>query len=215
MFQIEVVWPHLARLAEGAVTTFTLSIAAIAVGCPLGLALCWARRAGGIVSRLAAVYIGFFRGTPLLVQLLILFYIPPVVGLEISSFTAAFLGLTLNTTAFQAEIYRAGYLAIAPGQTEAARVLGLTRWSVQRYILVPQVLRLTMPALTNEAVDILKNSALVSVIAVTDLLRVGQQVVATTYRPLEIYVAAAAFYFLMTGAIAAAGRLAERRLRPG
>lgn len=211
MFDISVIWPHLDRLAEGAATTFLLSLAAIAAGCPLGLALCRARRAGGAVSRLVGTYIGLFRGTPLLVQLLVLFYVPPALGVDVPPFMAAFLGLTLNTAAFQAEIYRAGYQAIPPGHAEAARVLGLTPGAVERYILIPQVLRLTMPALTNEAIDILKNSALVSVIAVTDLLRVGQQVVATTYRPLEVYVAAAVFYFLMTSLIALAGRAAERR----
>ncbi|WP_046866737.1 amino acid ABC transporter permease [Microvirga massiliensis] len=211
MFDFTSAWQHFDRLAVGAVTTFTLSLTAILVGCPLGLALYAAKRAGGLPTRLAAGYISFFRGTPLLVQLLVLFYVPPALGIPVSSFAAAFLGLTLNTAAFQAEIYRAGYQSLPKGQTEAARALGLSGWQTHRLVLLPQVLRLTLPALTNEAVDILKNSALVSVIAVTDLLRIGQQVTAVTYRPLEVYITVAILYFVLTSLIGFAGRLAEQR----
>jgi len=139
--------------------------------------------------------------------------VPPALGLPVSSLVAAFLGLTLNTAAFQAEIYRAGYQSLPKGQAEAASALGLSRWQIHRLVLLPQVLRLTLPALTNEAVDILKNSALVSVIAVTDLLRVGQQVTAVTYRPLEVYIAVAALYLILTSLIGLAGRFAESRFK--
>jgi polar amino acid transport system permease protein len=213
MFDFVTALSYVDQLATGAVTTFTLSLAAIFVGCPLGFALYSAKRSGGLLARFAVTYISFFRGTPLLVQLLILFYVPPALGLPVSSLVAAFLGLTLNTAAFQAEIYRAGYQSLPKGQAEAASALGLSRWQIHRLVLLPQVLRLTLPALTNEAVDILKNSALVSVIAVTDLLRVGQQVTAVTYRPLEVYIAVAALYLILTSLIGLAGRFAESRFK--
>jgi polar amino acid transport system permease protein len=126
---------------------------------------------------------------------------------------AALLGLSLNTAAFQAEIYRGGYASISPGQVEAARVLGIARWQIDFHILIPQVLRLTTPALVNEAIDVLKSSALISVIAVADLLRVSQQIVAVTYRPLELYVVTAGIYLILTSCIALFGHLAERRLK--
>ncbi len=204
--------PHLGRLVQGAGITAALSLAAILAGAPLGMGVCALRRRGGVPGRLARGYISLFRGTPLLVQLLVLFYVPGVLRIGMTPLSAALLGLALNTAAFQAEIYRAGFEALPRGQAEAARALGLRPWQQARLVLLPQVIRLVLPNLTSEAVDILKNSALVSVIAVTDLLRVGQQVTAVTYRPLEAYLAVAALYWILTSALGLAGHAAERRL---
>jgi len=204
--------PHLRRLVEGAGITGALSLAAILAGAPLGLVVCVMRQRGGVPGRLARAYISLFRGTPLLVQLLVLFYVPGALRISLTPLSAALLGLALNTAAFQAEIYRAGFEAVPRGQAEAARALGLQAWQRTRLVLLPQVVRLVLPNLTNEAVDILKNSALVSVIAVTDLLRVGQQVTAVTYRPLEAYLAVAALYWMLTSALSLTGHAAERRL---
>jgi len=204
--------PHLRRLVEGAGITGALSLAAILAGAPLGLVICAMRQRGGVAGRLARAYISLFRGTPLLVQLLVLFYVPGALRISLTPLSAALLGLALNTAAFQAEIYRAGFEAVPRGQAEAARALGLHAWQQTRLVLLPQVVRLVLPNLTNEAVDILKNSALVSVIAVTDLLRVGQQVTAVTYRPLEAYLAVAALYWMLTSALSLTGHAAERRL---
>lgn len=212
MFHPLAAWSHLDQLAIGAATTVILSLSSIVIGCPLGLALYAGRSATRLGARLVAGYISFFRGTPLLVQLIVLFYVPPTLGIPLSPWQAAFLGLTFNTAAFQSEIYRGGFQSLPRGQSEAAIALGLARWPVYRLVLLPQVFRLTLPSLTNEAIDILKNSALVSVIAVTDLLRVGQQITATTYRPLEIYLAVAVIYYLLTGSLGLLGSAAERRL---
>ncbi len=200
---------------QGAGITAALSLAAIFAGAPLGLCVCALRLRGGGRGRLAQSYISLFRGTPLLVQLLILFYVPGALGISITPLSAALLGLALNTAAFQAEIYRAGFEAVPRGQAEAAQALGLRAWQRTRLVLLPQVVRLVLPNLTSEAVDILKNSALVSVIAVTDLLRVGQQVSAVTYRPLEAYLAVAALYWVLTSALTLVGHAAERRLATG
>ncbi len=212
LFDFAGLLPHLRRLVEGAGITAALSLAAILAGAPLGLAVCAMRQRGGVPGRLARAYISLFRGTPLLVQLLVLFYVPGALRISLAPLTAALLGLALNTAAFQAEIYRAGFEAVPRGQAEAARALGLRAWQRTRLVLLPQVIRLVLPNLTNEAVDILKNSALVSVIAVTDLLRVGQQVTAVTYRPLEAYLAVAALYWMLTSALSLTGHAAERQL---
>ncbi len=124
----------------------------------------------------------------------------------------AILALTLNTVAFQAEIFRGGLLAIPPGQLEAARMVGIRKWAARQHILVPQILRLVIPSLVNETISILKNSSLVSVIAVTELMRVSQQIVATTYRSFEIYIAAAIIYIVINFLLSLVGRMAEQRL---
>jgi len=204
--------PHLGRLLQGAGITAAVSLTAILIGAPLGMGVCALRRLGGLPGRLARGYISLFRGTPLLVQLLVLFYVPGALGVSMTPLSAALLGLALNTAAFQAEIYRAGFEALPPGQVEAARALGLHTWQRNLLVLLPQVVRLVLPNLTSEAVDILKNSALISVIAVTDLLRIGQQITAVTYRPLEAYLAVAALYWVLTSALGFAGYAAERRL---
>jgi polar amino acid transport system permease protein len=214
VFDFSVIPAHFPQLLKGAGTTLLISLVAMVCGGILGHLICTIRVSQSRLARsVGRAYISFFRGTPLLVQLLVVFYVPSGFGVEMAPLPAALLGLTLNTAAFQAEIYRGGYASIPRGHVDAARVLGLMRWQIDFYILVPQVLRLTMPSLVNEAIDVLKSSALISVIAVTELLRVSQQLVAVTYRPLELYVVAAGFYLILTSCIAFFGHLAERRLR--
>lgn len=215
MFDLSAVVPHLAPLAAGAGVTAALSLVALLAGMPAGLALCALRASGRPGKWFVTGYVSLLRGTPLLVQLLVLFYVPAAAGFPLPPPGAAVLALALNTAAFQSEIYRAGFQALPRGQDEAARALGLRPWPRLRLVLLPQVLRLVLPALTNEAVDLLKGSALVSVIAVTELLRVGQQITALTYRPLETYTAVAVFYWLLTAALSLGGRALEHRLSRG
>ncbi|RUX43816.1 ABC transporter permease subunit [Mesorhizobium sp. M7A.F.Ca.US.014.04.1.1] len=139
-------------------------------------------------------------------------YLLPLNGINVAPILAAIIALTLNTIAFQAEIFRGGLLAIPRGQLEAARMVGIRKWAARQHILVPQILRLVIPSLVNETISILKNSSLVSVIAVTELMRVSQQIVATTYRPFEIYIAAAIIYIVINFLLSLLGRMAEQRL---
>jgi polar amino acid transport system permease protein len=197
----------------GAVTTVTISAVAIGIGAVLGLLL-----ALGLVSKnrvlrsLSGAYRSFWRGTPLLVQLLMMFYLLPQVGLEVTPLVAALIALSLNTAAFQGEIYRAGLAAIPRGQIEAARMLGIGRWRARLAIEVPQMFRLVLPALVNETIAIVKNSSLVSVIAVTELMRRSQQLAATTFKPLEVYMIAGIMFLLINLVLARLGAAAERRL---
>lgn len=197
----------------GAATTVTISAVAIGIGAVLGLLL-----ALGLVSRnavlrnLSGAYRSFWRGTPLLVQLLMMFYLLPQIGLEVTPLIAALIALSLNTAAFQGEIYRAGLAAIPRGQIEAARMLGIGRWRARLAIEVPQMFRLVLPALVNETIAIVKNSSLVSVIAVTELMRRSQQLAATTFKPLEVYVIAGIMFLLINLVLARLGAMAERRL---
>jgi len=200
----------------GAGMTVLVAGVAIILGMPLGLILCFGVTSPNRwISRLSRIYQSVWRGTPILVQLLIIYYLLPLLGINVPPVLAAILALTLNTVAFQAEIFRGGLQAIPPGQLEAARMVGIRKWAARYHILVPQIFRLVIPSLVNETISILKNSSLVSVIAVTELMRVSQQIVATTYRPFEIYIAAGIIYIVINFLLSLAGRSAEWRLARG
>ena len=161
---------------------------------------------------IAGVYRSFWRGTPLLVQLFIVFFLLPKIGVDVSPVMAAIIALTMNTAAFQAEIYRGGLMTIPKGQIEAARMLGIRTVALRQRILIPQMLQLVMPSLTNETISILKNSSLISVIAVTELMRTSQQIAAVNFRPLETYLVAGVIYILLNACLAWAGTQFERKL---
>ncbi|MDE0147606.1 MAG: amino acid ABC transporter permease [Rhodospirillaceae bacterium] len=203
---------HYNAFLAGAVMTAVVSAVCIAAGMILGLWLSF-----GLISqnrpirRASAAYRSFWRGTPILVQLLIVFYLLPTIGVDVPPIAAAIIALTMNTAAFQAEIFRGGLLSIPSGQVEAARMLGIGILSIRIRILIPQMMRLVLPALINETISILKNSSLISVIAVTELMRTSQQVVSVTYRPLETYMIAAVIYLAMNLVLARAGSWFEKR----
>ena len=192
--------------------TAGISAVSIAAGMVLGLGLSFGLISRNrLIRRASVVYRSVWRGTPILVQLLIVFYLLPTIGLDVPSIAAALIALTMNTAAFQAEIFRGGLLSIPPGQAEAARMLGIGVLAVKVRILIPQMMRLVLPALINETISILKNSSLISVIAVTELMRTGQHVVSVTYRPLEVYMIVAVIYLAMNLVLARAGAYFEGR----
>ncbi|MDQ1184459.1 amino acid ABC transporter permease [Agrobacterium larrymoorei] len=203
------IWP---ALLDGLTITLTISLTALLFGAPLALLLAAAARGGRWTRIPAGFYLSFWRGTPILVQLLITFYILPFLGLELEPIVAATLALALNTAAFQSEIYRAGLQAIPKGEIEAAKMLGLTPFAIFLNIEVPQAVRAMLPALVGEMQALVKNSSLVSVIAVTDLTRRAQQVASSTFRPLDAYASALVLYVTVGILIAALGLMIERRL---
>lgn len=206
------VWP---ALLDGLFTTVTVSFSALLLGMPLAVLLAAASRGGRRPRAAAGLYVSFWRGTPILVQLLVVFYLLPFLGLELEPPVAAALALALNTAAFQSEIYRAGLLAVPRGQIEAAEMLGLTTAQTFLRIEVPQAVRTMLPALVGEMQALVKNSSLVSVIAVMDVTRRAQQVAASTFRPLEAYASALLLYVAIGAALAGIGLLMERRLTQG
>jgi polar amino acid transport system permease protein len=210
---IDILLSNYGVFAGGLGVTLVLSATAIVLGAGLGLLVAFALRARRLPLRFfARVYRSFWRGTPILVQLLLIFYLLPALGFRVDPMTAAILALTLNSAAFQGEIYRAGLAALPRGQIEAARILGIGRWRARMVIEIPQMARLVMPALVNEAIAIVKNSSLVSVIAVTELMRRSQQIAATTFQPLDVYLIAGAIYLAVNLVLARIGVAAERRL---
>ena len=210
-------WPY---LLQGAATTVSVSLVGIALGLVIGTAVCVARVSGQsatarLAARAGALYVSFFRGVPLLVQLLLIYYLLPVVGLNVPALVAAVAGLSLSSGAYQAEILRGALNAVPRGQTEASLAFGFAPRDIWRRILLPQALRIALPPLINEFILLLKASSLISVVGIAELTRVGMNIASSTYRPLEAYVAAGALYLAINLCLAAIGTLAERRVGAG
>jgi polar amino acid transport system permease protein len=204
---------YLPQLLDGALTTLVLSSVAVCCGFFVGVFVYTMSVSDSRLMRATArVYVSVLRGTPVLAQLLVFYYVPSALGLELPGLAAAVIGLSLNTGAYQSQILGAGFRSIAPGQIEAASTFNLTRRQTLWHIEVPQVVRATLPALVSEMIDIVKASAVVSVISVTDLMRVGQQLSSSTYRPLEVYAMAAVFYLAITSLLAGAGHVYSLRV---
>ena len=196
--------------------TVAISAASIAIGLVLGLAVCAAKLSPAPWLRgPATMFVSFFRGVPLLVQLLLIYNLLPVLGIAVPSVVAALIGLSLCTAAYQAENLRGGFMSVPRGLLEAADMVGLSGWQQFRRIRAPIALRLTVPALVNEAILILKASSLISVVGVVELTRTAQNLSASTYRPLLFYSVAGGLYLAINWTVAAGGALSEHAMRRG
>jgi polar amino acid transport system permease protein len=160
---------------------------------------------------LATTYVEVIRGTPLLVQIFIFYFFFGTV-LELSPFTAGVAALAVFTGAYVAEIIRAGIEAVPRGQMEAARSLGMSTAQAMRLVILPQALRKTLPPLAGQFISLIKDSSLVSIIAITDLSKAGREVVSSTFSPFEVWFTVALMYLALTGALSLLVRRLERRL---
>ncbi len=189
----------LPSLLRGAVVTITVSLLAFGLALIFGLATGIAR-----ISRIAplravaAFYIQFIRGTPLLLQLFFIYYVLPYAGIVLTPFVSGALGLTLNYAAYMAEVFRSGIQAIPKGQWEAGSSVGMSRRLLMQRIILPQAIRIIVPSLGNFFVSIFKDSALVSVITMRDLMFSGQLLASATYKHFEIFTMVAVIYFLIS-----------------
>jgi len=203
-------------LLEGAVTTLWLTAASLSAGLLLGIGLAVMRLSGNpFLSGIAAFYCWVFRGTPLLVQLLIIYTGLPLFGLRFSVVQAALLGLALNEAAYLSETVRAGILAVARGQREAALALGLRRLQVFRLVIWPQALRIIIPPLGNSVNGLLKTTSVASVISMEELLRRTQILIQERFLVLELFMVAALYYLAMTTAWDFVQRRLEKRYGRG
>jgi polar amino acid transport system permease protein len=203
-------------LLRGAGMTIAVAFTGNALGLMIGLIVCMMRLSlVKLIRAVAAVYVSVFRGIPLLVQLLIVYYFLPSIGLDLPSFVAAFIGLGICSAAYQAENLRGGFLIIPRGQIDAAYAFGYTPFQTKLHVLIPQALRASAPAVMNEIILILKASSLVSVVGVADLTRASQNIVARNLQPIEWYAAAGLIYLLINLVLAHLGRVGERRLNLG
>jgi polar amino acid transport system permease protein len=202
-------------LLQASIYTVTISVVSILIGFSIAILLSGILLSGrSLFVRPAQIFISFFRGVPLLVQLLLIYNLLPGIGINVPSIVAAVIGLSLCTAAYQAENLRGGFASVPLGLVESAEMVGLTPRQIFRRIKVPIALRLTFPALVNEAILILKASSLVSVVGIVELTRMAQDLAGSTFLPLQLFASAGLIYLVINWLVALAGNLIENRL-PG
>ncbi len=200
-------------MATGAGYTLMFAIAAMVGGLAIGFPVALMRMANTRLLRWpASIYVSAMRGTPLLVQIFVIYYGLPSIGIEFAPLTAGVLALSLNSGAYLSESLRGAIASIGSGQWRASFSLGLGYWQTLQYVVLPQALRVAVPSMSNTLISLIKDTSLVSVITVTELMLATKEVIATTFRPLPLYIAAAAVYWIMSLAFEALQRRAETRL---
>jgi len=211
------VWQGWSALLQGALVTVELTACALLLGCVLGLLVGIGRlnpKRRWLYS-VCTAYVAVIRGTPLLVQLFILFFGLPHFGILLPAFLCGVLGMGVYSGAYVSEIVRGAIQSIDRGQTLAAESLGMTPAVAMRQVILPQAIVRMIPPLGNEFIALIKNSALVSLLTIHDVMHEGQKIISVSYRSLEVYLAIALVYFVLTGAVTLVLRYFEQRLRQG
>ncbi len=213
MFDWAIIVKYLPILSEAALLTLYISIISLVLGLVFGLAAALARLSRNpVFYAIGSFYIWLIRSTPLLVQLFLIYYGLPQFGLDLSPFVSGVLGLALNVGAYNAETIRGGIQSISHGQTEAALSIGMSHAQTMRRIILPQAIRNIIPPLGNNFIILIKDTSLVSTITLVELTMKTQQLVGTTYKPFELYLAATILYAVMTTATAMILRVVEKRM---
>lgn len=216
-FDFSLVTQSLPLLLAGALVTLKITAMAVGLGMVFGLiAAVGALSRNRVLHYAARTYVNFIRGTPLLVQIFILYFaLPVILGMRIDPFTAAVAACSINSGAYVAEIFRAGIQSISIGQSRAALSLGMTPRQTMCYVVLPQAFKRVIPPLGNEFIAMLKDSSLVSVIGFEELTRKGQLIIADTYGSVEIWSTVALLYLAMTFTISQIVAYMEKRFRTG
>lgn len=210
---IDVIIKTLPILLKGSIMTVELTVITLVLGTVLGILFALMRLSSNVVlSQISNFYTWIMRGTPMLLQLFFFYYGLPSAGIKLSPFQAAIIGLGLNSGAYMAEIIRGGILSIDKGQFEAAKALGFSYSETMRKIILPQTFKVIIPPVGNEFITILKDTSLVSTIAMVELMRTAQQMYASTFRPIEIFFTAAVLYLLMTTVFTTIFSIYEKKL---
>jgi len=211
------VWAGWPMLMRGAFETVQVTAVSLLLGCVLGLLVGIGRLnpARRVVYGFCTAYVAVIRGTPLLVQLFILFFGLPQFGILLPAFFCGVLGMGIYSGAYVSEIVRGAIQSVDRGQMEAARSIGLSSAQAMRAVILPQAVVRMIPPLGNEFIALIKNSALVSLLTIHDLMHEGQKIISVSYRSLEVYLAIAVVYFVLTGLTSLALRHIEQRLRAG
>jgi polar amino acid transport system permease protein len=210
-------WEWLPKMASGLVLTVEVTATCIAIGAVLGILLALGRVYGRRpVSLPCSLFIQFFRGTPLLVQLLIVYYGFPNWGIRLSPFVSGILALGLNTAAYQAEYFRGAIQSVKRGQMLAARSLGMSLPQAIRHVILPQALRLVIPSWSNELILMLKSSSIVYLVTILDIMGQSMKIAARYFNYLDVYLVAALFYLALVLVVSLLLRMLEHRVRiPG
>ena len=200
-------------MLTGAGYTLLFAVASMLGGLVLGFPAAVLRMSPWALLRWpAALYVSMIRGTPLLVQIFVIYYGLPSIGIEFTPVTAGVLALSLNAGAYLSESLRGAIASISQGQWRASFSLGLGYWQTLSYVVMPQALRVAVPSMSNTLISLIKDTSLVSVITMTELMLSTKEVIATTFRPLPLYIAAAGIYWCLSLAFESLQRRAEQRL---
>jgi cystine transport system permease protein len=200
-------------LPTALLVTLGLGLGSFATGSMIGLAITLARLSPVRLVRYAAVaYVSIFRGTPLLIQILLIYFGLPQLGIVIEPIPSAFVAFSLNVASYLSENFRAGILGVDRGQREAAHALSMSYAQTMRRIVLPQAARIAMPAVGNRMVALMKDTSLASTITVVELTRVAESVGSSTFRYVEMFVIVAAIYWLINTTLSGGQELLERRL---
>ena len=215
MFDFQLIIDSLPLLFQGACVTVQITAISVGLGLFFGLFIGIAQISRVAIFRVPAkIYVDFLRGTPLLVQIFMIYFaLPMLIGTRIDPLIAAIVACSINSSAYIAEIFRAGIQSIDKGQMEAGRSLGLNWSQTMRFIIIPQAFKRIIPPLGNEFIAMLKDSSLVSVIGFEELTRQGQLVIASTYGAMEIWTAVALIYLIMTMPITRLVAYLEKRFK--
>lgn len=213
-FWLQLMWESLGPLLWAALKfTAPLTLISFVLGLSLGLATALVRMfAPGPFALLARFYVWIFRGTPLLVQLFLIFYGLPSAGIVLDAFTAAVIGFTLNVGAYTSEIIRAVIASVPRGQWEASYSIGMNWFDTMRRTVLPQAARTAVPPLSNTFISLVKDTSLAAAITVPELFQQAQRIVAVTYEPLILYVQAALIYLLLSSVLSSLQAWLEKRL---
>jgi polar amino acid transport system permease protein len=211
------VWANWPDLLRGAVVTIEIVSVSLLLGCVIGLLVGIGRLEPRrrVIYALCSTYVAAIRGTPLLVQLFILFFGLPQFGVTLPAFVCGVIGLSIYSGAYVSEIVRGSIQSIDRGQVEAARSLGMPGHMAMTSVVLPQAFVRMIPPLGNEFIALIKNSALVSLLTIHDVMHEGQKIISVSYRSLEVYLAIAVIYFILTGVTTYLLRRIELRLRAG
>jgi polar amino acid transport system permease protein len=200
-------------MLQGALVTLEISVLAMLLATVIGLVMGLISASDlGVLKAIIRAYVYFVRGTPALVQIFLIYFALPRIGLELSSFWSGVVALAFNSAGFIAEIMRAGLQSIDHGQTEAALSIGMTNRQSILFILLPQSLRRITPPLTNELITLVKSSSLLSVISVTELTRSAQVIIAERFVPFELYAELAVYYLVIISVLSWFSEFIEKRL---
>lgn len=214
MIDFDLIWQSLPHLLHGALLSLSIAVVAAVLGLVLGTVLAFAEASHNRALRyLVFAYVTLLRGTPMLIQILFVFYVMPQFGVTIDPFWAASIAIGINSSAYISQTVRAGVGAVPHGQIEAAYALGFSRLETMRYIVFPQAFRFALPSLCNELITLVKDSSLASIIGVMELTKEASIIRSRTYDAFSILLAVALIYLIITATLSFCARKLEKRVK--
>ena len=210
---INVLKQMLPIIAKGSIITMELTVLSLIIGSILGIIIALSKLVKNkVIYSIASLYTWLFRGTPLILQLFVLYFGLPSVGIKFTPFEAATLGLSLNSGAYMAEIIRGGILSVDKGQFEACKALGFTYFDTMKRVILPQTIRIIIPSIGNQFISLLKDTSIVSTITMVEIMRSAQTLYASSFKPMEAFFIAGCLYLFLTTIFTTVFSIYEKKL---